>query len=151
MRSDGPCIRCISLGTSRRFDLHCSIADDLGKSCLCRMLFIQTLLLFLFLNPHHDALSQIFAQNKAIAVILGLTLVVEVVVGGISISTTSPPPPSAAPAGLGPPCGAVMGPFGWLVAFWVGKTSGKSILWQSHLSSFYRQSRFSTILSYSCR
>jgi len=91
--------------------------------CLYRPCFF-----FFFLTPHHDSLSQIFAQNKAIAVILGLTLVVEVVVGGISISTTSPPPPSAAPAGLGPPCGAVMGPFGWLVAFWVGKTSGKSIL-----------------------
>ncbi|KAF8802037.1 hypothetical protein BYT27DRAFT_6777588 [Phlegmacium glaucopus] len=60
----------------------------------------------------------IFGQNKAIAFILGLTLVVEVIIGGIAIGTTSPPPPSTAPAGSGPPCGAVMGPFGWLLSFW---------------------------------
>ena len=49
-------------------------------------------------------------------------MLVEVVIGGIAISTTLPPPPSAGPVGTGPPCGAVMGPFGWLIAFWVRKT-----------------------------
>ena len=38
--------RRVFLGTSRRIDLHCSIADDLGGSCLCRMLFIIPSLLF---------------------------------------------------------------------------------------------------------
>jgi len=50
--------------------------------------------------------------------VLGFTLVVEAVIGGIAVSATSAPPATGAP-GTGPPCGAVMGPFGWLVAFWV--------------------------------
>jgi len=60
----------------------------------------------------------IFAKNKAVAFILGFILIIEVVIGGISISTTTPPPASAESAPTGPPCGAVMGPFGWLIAFW---------------------------------
>ena len=108
--------RRVSVGTSRRFDLYCSIADDTGESCLCRTLF--THLLFLFDSP---LFPQIFGQNRVIAFLLGLTLAVEVVIGGIAISTTSPPPPSAGPLGSAPPCGAVMGPFGWLVSFWVRK------------------------------
>ena len=50
--------------------------------------------------------------------VLGLTLVVELVIGGIAVSTTSAPPQTG-PAGTRPPCSAVMGPFGWLLAFWV--------------------------------
>jgi len=60
----------------------------------------------------------VFSQNKIVAFVLGSTLIVEVVIGGIAISTTLPPPPSARAVGTGPPCGAVMGPFGWLIAFW---------------------------------
>jgi len=50
--------------------------------------------------------------------VLGLTLAVEVAIGGFSVSTTSPPPVTGIP-GMKPPCGATMGPFGWLLAFWV--------------------------------
>ena len=49
-------------------------------------------------------------------------MIVEVVIGGIAISTTSPRPPSAGSVGTGPSCDAVMGPIGWLIAFWVRKT-----------------------------
>ncbi|KAF8961452.1 hypothetical protein BDZ97DRAFT_1829383 [Flammula alnicola] len=54
----------------------------------------------------------IFSQNKVVGFILGRHW-------GISVSTTSPPPalPNVAPSSR-PPCGAVMGPHGWLVAFW---------------------------------
>ena len=48
-------------------------------------------------------------------------MIVEIVIGGIAISTTSPPTPATRPVAAGPPCGAVMGPFGWLIAFWVRK------------------------------
>jgi hypothetical protein len=68
-------------------------------------------------------LSQIFSQNKAVAFVLGSILVVEVVIASISISLTSPPPPFAGPTDLGPPCSVVIGPFGWIVAFWVRKSS----------------------------
>ncbi|KAF8152921.1 hypothetical protein B0H34DRAFT_677156 [Crassisporium funariophilum] len=61
----------------------------------------------------------IFSQNKGIGFVLALTLLVEIVVGGISVSTTSPPPVTPGPPGSKPPCGAVMGPFGWLLAFWL--------------------------------
>ncbi|PPQ74889.1 hypothetical protein CVT26_011450 [Gymnopilus dilepis] len=60
----------------------------------------------------------IFGQSKLVGLILGGTLLAEIVIGGISISTTHPRPAIAGPPGSGPPCGAVMGPFGWLVAFW---------------------------------
>ena len=51
------------------------------------------------------------------------------VIGGIAISTTLPPSSFAGPIGTGPPCGAVMGPFGWLIAFWVRKNHNlKNIL-----------------------
>ena len=50
--------------------------------------------------------------------ILGLTLVVEIVISGFDVSTTSPPPPTG-PPGFHPPCGDVTGQFGWSVAFWV--------------------------------
>jgi len=60
----------------------------------------------------------IFSKNKAIAFVLGSTLIIEVIIGGISISTTSPPPPYEGPVATAPPCGAVMGPFGWLISFW---------------------------------
>jgi len=60
----------------------------------------------------------IFAQNKAVGFVLGTTLVSEIIIGGISISTTHPPPVVPGPPGSQPPCGAVMGPFGWLIAFW---------------------------------
>ncbi|KAF4613124.1 hypothetical protein D9613_010932 [Agrocybe pediades] len=60
----------------------------------------------------------IFSQNKIVGAVLSLTLLVEVVIGGISISTTSPPPITPGPPGSRPPCGAVMGPTGWLIAFW---------------------------------
>ena len=72
-----------------------------------------------------SSFPQIFGKNRVIAFVLGLALVVEVVLGGIAISTTSPPPPSAGPFGSTPPCGAVTGPFGWLVSFWVGKPPKK--------------------------
>ena len=64
------------------------------------------------------AWTKIYSQNKAVGFVLGLTLVVEIVIGGISVSTTSAPPTTGTP-GTRPPCGAVMGPFGWLLAFWV--------------------------------
>ncbi|KIM41296.1 hypothetical protein M413DRAFT_145963 [Hebeloma cylindrosporum] len=63
----------------------------------------------------------IYSQNRTVGFILGLTLIVEIVIGGIAISTTSAPPASG-PPGMRPPCGAVMGPFGWLIAFWVRPT-----------------------------
>jgi len=59
----------------------------------------------------------IYSKKKVVAFVLGSTLIVEVVIGGLAINTASPPP-SAVPIGTGPPCGAVMGPFGWLIAFW---------------------------------
>jgi hypothetical protein len=55
---------------------------------------------------------QIFAQNRAIAFILVFLLVIQVVVGGMYISVV-----------MGPPCVAVVTPFGWVVAFWVRKKS----------------------------
>jgi len=58
----------------------------------------------------------VFSRNKMVAFVLGSTLIVEVAIGGIAISTTSPP--SAGPVGTGPPCRAIMGPFGLLVTFW---------------------------------
>ena len=50
--------------------------------------------------------------------ILGLTLIVEIVIGGFAASTTSPPVVTG-PPGTRPPCGAVTGPFGWTLTFWV--------------------------------
>ncbi|KDR76962.1 hypothetical protein GALMADRAFT_421382 [Galerina marginata CBS 339.88] len=60
----------------------------------------------------------IFSQNKIVGLVLGTTLLSEIIIGAISVSTTHPPPPILGPASSQPPCGAVMGPFGWLVAFW---------------------------------
>jgi len=60
----------------------------------------------------------VYSQNKAVAFLLGSTLIAEVIIGGIATSTTAPPPQSAVPVAIGPPCGAVMGPNGWLYAFW---------------------------------
>ncbi|PPQ84956.1 hypothetical protein CVT25_004469 [Psilocybe cyanescens] len=60
----------------------------------------------------------IYGQSKPIAAVLSVILVTEIVIGGISISTTSPPLPVPGPPSAQPPCGAVMGPFGWLIAFW---------------------------------
>lgn len=62
---------------------------------------------------------QIYGQSKPIAGVLSAILVAEIVIGGISISTTSPRPPVPGPPSAQPPCGALMGPFGWLIAFWV--------------------------------
>ena len=50
--------------------------------------------------------------------VFGITLVAEIVAGGISVGTSSPPQVTGTP-GTRPPCGSVMGSFGWLVAFWV--------------------------------
>ena len=78
-------------------------------------------------------------------------MAVEVVIAGMSINVTSPPPPFAGPTGLGPPCSAVIGPFGWLVAFWVSKSSKNFLCDHSHFLNFHRQYHFSMMLLLSCR
>lgn len=60
----------------------------------------------------------IYNKSRIIGALLAFIIVGELVVGGISVSTTHPPPPSTAPAGQRPPCGAVMGPQSWLLTFW---------------------------------
>jgi hypothetical protein len=67
-----------------------------------------------------------------IGIVLSGILIVEVAVGGYAISTTSPPAPIPGAPGAAPPCGAVMGPIGWLIAFWV---SGLTV---SRVSFHYR-------------
>ncbi|KAF8885146.1 hypothetical protein BD779DRAFT_1471736 [Infundibulicybe gibba] len=59
----------------------------------------------------------LYSQNRVIAGVLGVIMLVEIGVGGYSISTTSIPPVTG-PPGTGPPCGAVTGPREWLIAFW---------------------------------
>jgi hypothetical protein len=49
-------------------------------------------------------------------------LIVEVVISGISVSTTSTP--AAIPGAPAPPCGAIEGDVGWLISFWVSEWSG---------------------------
>jgi len=58
-----------------------------------------------------------FSQNKAIAFILGFTFIIEVIVRAIGSKKSTPPPLYTASA-TGPPCGALVTPYGWLVAFW---------------------------------
>jgi len=50
---------------------------------------------------------------------LSLTLLVQVAVGGYSISEAVAPAPAPGSLGAGPPCGQIKGPPGPLIAFWV--------------------------------
>jgi hypothetical protein len=61
----------------------------------------------------------VFSKNKAIAFILGSILIIEVIIRGIATSVIAPPTLYAGPGATGPPCGALTGPSGWLIAFWI--------------------------------
>jgi len=61
----------------------------------------------------------IYGRSKVVGGILAAVLLVEAVFGAYSVSTTSAPPANIpGPPGSSPPCGAVMGPRGWLITFW---------------------------------
>ncbi|KAF8875838.1 hypothetical protein BD779DRAFT_1678048 [Infundibulicybe gibba] len=76
---------------------------------------ISTLLSQLILGSRVYVL---YSQSRVVGGLLGAVLLIEVGIGGYSISTTSTHPPSLGPPGTGPPCGAATGPRGWLIAFW---------------------------------
>uniref|UniRef100_A0A8H7XTP8 Uncharacterized protein n=1 Tax=Psilocybe cubensis TaxID=181762 RepID=A0A8H7XTP8_PSICU len=92
------------------------VANAWGPSACNLGALISTVISQLILGSRVYA---IYGQSKPIAALLGVTLVVEIVIGGISISTTSARPSVPGPPSAQPPCGALMGPFGWLLAFWV--------------------------------
>ena len=62
--------------------------------------------------------NQLFAQNIFVGLFLTGIIVVEVIIGGITISVISPLPPVPVAPGDRPPCAAVT-PEGWAIAFWV--------------------------------
>lgn len=74
-----------------------------------------------------DMGHQIYRQNKWVAALLVTVLVVEIVIGGYSVSTTGLPP--ALPGPIKPPCGSVIRSEGWLIAFWVRYFVTLAITW----------------------
>ncbi|PPQ83799.1 hypothetical protein CVT25_001018, partial [Psilocybe cyanescens] len=63
----------------------------------------------------------IFSQHKAVGLSLLALLMAEVVICGIAVSKIYPPPLVSSPASSQPepPCGVLMGPFGWLITIWI--------------------------------
>lgn len=98
-----------------------SLVTDAWSPALCKHMFfwepvgalISTVLSQMILGSRIYA---VYAQDKKVGCLLALILAVEIAVGGFSISTTSPPPNIPGPST--PPCGAIMGPDGWLISFW---------------------------------
>ncbi|GJJ14074.1 hypothetical protein Clacol_008331 [Clathrus columnatus] len=60
----------------------------------------------------------IYRRSKWIAALLITVLSIEIGIGGFSVSTTGLPPVPPGPPGMKPPCGSVIGPPGWYIAFW---------------------------------
>jgi hypothetical protein len=100
-----------------------TLVADVWTPSACRHLFyfepvgalISTVISQMILGSRVYA---IYSQSKPVGFFLVLILMVEIVIGGISVGTTSPPLPHPGPASAQSPCGAVMGPFGWLISFW---------------------------------
>jgi hypothetical protein len=79
--------------------------------------------------------QQIYARNRTIAVALCLLLLVEVCVGGYTISMTSPGTLDSGPPGMNPPCVAVPPDLGWMIEFWVSRVFHETFLWRPYLVS----------------
>jgi len=106
-----------------QFSFVISLVANAWGPAACKHMFywepvgalISTVLSQMILGTRVYAL---YAQNMVIGIVLSGILIVEVAIGGYAISTTSPPAPIPGAPGAAPPCGAVMGPIGWLIAFW---------------------------------
>jgi len=107
-----------------QFSFVISLVADTWGPAACRHVYywepvgalISTVLSQMILGVRVYALC---SQNRIIGFLLSFTILVEICIGGFAISTTSPPSPvTGVGAGASPPCGAVMGPIGWLIAFW---------------------------------
>jgi len=105
-----------------QFSFVISLVSDAWGQVACRHMYywepvgalISTVLSQMILGTRVYAL---YSQNRAVGALLSVVILVEICIGGFSISTTSAPT-LVGPSGTRPPCGAVMGPIGWLVAFW---------------------------------
>jgi hypothetical protein len=134
-------LRYVSLGAGGSTDLDSAFSNDSWSSCICRELPST------HTPPSNlNGIAKLYAQSRAIGILLSVIILVETCVGGFSISTASSPTTIPGPPGVKPPCGAVMGPIGWLIAFWVSISLHKHILGAEMNSQFL----FCTILSPSC-
>ncbi|PPQ86146.1 hypothetical protein CVT25_003096 [Psilocybe cyanescens] len=57
--------------------------------------------------------------NKVVGFPLLVILVAEAIICGMAISKIPPSPAAGSTTGSQPQCGVLIGPFGWLVTFWV--------------------------------
>jgi hypothetical protein len=113
--SDVPTSRRIYLEASGCAYLDGTFPDDSWKSCIrCKSHFDSCVSIRMLMRRY-----QIYGRNRTIAVLLCLLLLIEVCVGGYTISMTSPGSPHSGPPGTNPPCVAVPPALGWMIEFWV--------------------------------